>query len=286
MDLIQKIQNAIPDMSKGQKRIAEYILNNSEQAAYLSSTELGVEANVSESTVSRFAVELGFKGYLDFQKALQESNRNRLTAFQRMAATEQMIGNGNVLSKVMSSDSERIRKTLNDMDGTLFQEACDALLKADNVYVVGARSAAFLAGFIDYNLKMIFKNVHLVQTLAGSEIFEQMMNIGKNDVLFAISFPRYSKRVVRAVQYAHDRGAHVVTLTDSQASPIAALSDECLIAKSDMASFADNLVAPLSVVNALLVQLTRMNKDEVYNRLNNLEKLWEVYDVYAGKSEN
>lgn len=283
-DLLKSIEEGMSSFSKGQKRIAEYILKNYDKAAYLTASRLSAIVGVSESTVVRFAIELGFDGYPEFQHSLKDLIRTRLTSFQRMEVTNQIIGDGNVLEKVLSSDAERIRRTLEGIDRASFEAAVERIVNARNIYILGVRSSSHLAGFLNHSFRMIFNSVKLLQSTSGSEMFEQIMSIGKEDVLIAISFPRYSKRVINAVEYAHLQGADVVALTDRKQSPIASLADQLLIAQSDMASFVDSLVAPLSIINALIVAVSRIKQAEITERLRVLEEIWDRYDVYDKKS--
>ena len=279
-DLLKRIEGEIPSFSKGQRAISTYILENYDKAAYMTAAAIGKQVGVSESTVVRFATELGFKGYPELQRALQEVVRINLNSVQRVQLTNSIIGEGDVLAKVFASDAEKIRQTLDEIDRDAFERAVDKLVSAKNIYIIGARSSAFLAGFLDYNLGMIFNNVRLVQTGSGVEVFEQLFKIGEGDVVFAISFPRYSTRVVNAVKYARDKGAEVIAMTDGIGSPIAKNSTECLIAKSDMVSFVDSLSAPLSIINAILVAIVRKKENEFSERLLQLEEIWEEYNVY------
>ena len=269
--------------SKGQKLIANYVVENYEKAAYLTASKLGGLVGVSESTVVRFAIELGFDGYPSFQRSLQKLIRNRLTAVQRVEVTNSLIGDGNVLDKVLLSDIEKIRRTMEEIDHASFERAIDRISDARRIYVLGVRSSASLAGFLNHSLRMIFDNVKLVQTTSGSEMFEELMALGEEDVMIAISFPRYSKRVINGVEYAKEKRANVVALTDSITSPIAQYADELLVAQSDMASFMDSLVAPLSIINAMVVALSRKKQEELTVRLHELEEVWEQYDVYDTK---
>lgn len=278
--LLKEIENRMPSFSKGQKLIANYILEHYEKAAYITAAKLGSIVSVSESTVVRFAIELGFSGYPEFQHALQDIVRTKLTSFQRLEVTNNRIGDGDLLSKVLLADSDKIRQTLDGIDRDGFEAAVDKLISARTIYIVGVRSSAFLAGFLNYNLRMIFDNVRLVQTASGSEMFEEIMNIGSEDVIIAISFPRYSKRIINAVDYAKHMGAEVITITDSEQSPIAPQASHLLIAHSDMASFVDSLVAPLSIINAIIVSVARRKQDELAVRLRRLEDIWDEYDVY------
>ncbi len=279
-NLLKEIEEKMPTFSKSQKFISEYILKNYDKAAYLTASKLGAAVNVSESTVVRFAIELGFEGYPAFQHSLQEIVRTRLTSFQRMEVTNSLIGDGDVLTKVLMSDIEKIKHTLEDINADAFNEAVEKLVGAKSIYILGLGSAAVLAKALNLNLRMIFDNVKLISASSASEIYEQIMSIGEGDVMLALSFPRYSKKAVTAVSFARKSGADVIALTDSPVSPIAPYADQPLYAKSDMASFADSLVAPLSVVNALVVAVSRKKQDELAVRLHLLEAIWEEYNVY------
>lgn len=282
-DLLKMIETGMPSFSKGQKRIAEYVLSHYDKAAYLTASRLSTLVGVSESTVVRFAIELGFEGYPEFQHSLKELIRTRLTSFQRMEVTDQIIGDGNVPEKVLLSDAERIRRTYEELDRVAFDEAVNRIVNAKNIYILGVRSSSYLAGFLNHSFRMIFDNVRLIQTTSSSDLFEQIMRIGEGDVMIAISFPRYSKRVVNAVEFAREQHANIVALTDSRQSPLAAYADQLLAGQSDMASFVDSLVAPLSIINALIVAVSRRKKDEVSARLRELETIWDHYDVYDKK---
>ncbi len=282
-DLLKIIEDKMPSFSKGQKLIAAYILAHYEKAAYLTASKMGAIVGVSESTVVRFANELGYEGYPEFQHSLREIIRNRLTSFQRIEVTNNLIGDGNVLDKVLLSDAEKIRRTMEEIDHASFEAAIDRIISAKNIYIIGVRSSSSLAGFLNFNFRMIFDNVKFVQTTSGSEMFEQIMRIEEGDVMIAISFPRYSKRIINAVEYARSRNANVVALTDSKLSPIAQFANQLLIAQSDMASFVDSLVAPLSIINAMVVAVSRKKQDELTERLRILEEVWDRYDVYDKK---
>jgi len=282
-DLLSGIEEKMPTFSKGQRLIANYILSHYDKAAYMTASKLGSIVGVSESTVVRFAIELGYEGYPDFLQSLQKIIRNRLTSFQRIEVTNSRIGEGNVLDKVLLSDAEKIRRTMEEVDHDSFEQAIDRIIEAKNIYIIGVRSSSSLAGFLNYNFRMIFDNVKFVQTTSGSEMFEQIMRIGEGDVMIAISFPRYSKRIINAVEYAREKNANVVALTDSKHSPIASFASQLLVAQSDMASFVDSLVAPLSIINAMIVAVSRKKQDELTQRLRALEEVWDHYDVYDKK---
>ena len=283
-DLISKIQTELPGFSKGQKQIARYILEHYDKAAFMTASRLGVTVGVSESTVVRFATELGYDGYPHLQRALQEMIRNNLTSVQRMEVSSDRLGGRDVLRTVLHTvlhaDTDMIRQTLDEIDRDAFQGAVDALTGAHRIYILGVRSSSALANFLGFYFNLLFDNVTLVHTNSVSEIFEQVLRIGPGDVLFGISFPRYSKRTLSAMQYARDRGAKVIALTDSQLSPLARVADHLLLARSDMASFVDSLVAPLSVINALIVAVGMSRRDEIEHTFNKLESIWEKYDVY------
>lgn len=279
-DLITKIQSELPGFSKGQKQIARFILEHYDKAAFMTASRLGVTVGVSESTVVRFATELGYDGYPHLQRALQEMIRNKLTSVQRMKVAGDRMGGRDVLQTVLHADTDMIRVTLDEIDRDAFQGAVDALMGAKRIYILGVRSSSALASFLGFYFNLLFENVTLVHTNSVSEIFEQVLRVGPGDVLFGISFPRYSKRTLSAMKYARDRGARVIALTDSQLSPLARGADHVLLARSDMASFVDSLVAPLSVINALIVAVGMSRRDEIEQTFNKLERIWEEYDVY------
>ncbi|MCB6364727.1 MurR/RpiR family transcriptional regulator [Intestinibacillus massiliensis] len=279
-DLMAKIQNNLSDFSKGQRLIARYIIEHYDKAAFMTASRLGVTVGVSESTVVRFATELGYDGYPHLQKALQEMIRNKLTAVQRMEVTNDRMGNRDVLQTVLNADVEKIRMTLDELDRDAFHGAVEAILKARRIYILGVRSSSALAGFLGFYFNLLFDQVRLVDTAGVSETFEQILRISGDDVLIGISFPRYSKRTLSAMKYAKDCGARVVALTDSRLSPLTRFADHTLIAKSDMASFVDSLVAPLSVINALIVAVGMGKQMEIEGTFNKLESIWDEYQVY------
>ena len=279
-NLLTAIENRFDGFSKGQKAIAGYILEHYEKAAYMTAAKLGALVNVSESTVVRFANELGFDGYPALQTALRELVRTNLTSFQRVEVSDSIIGDREVLDQILMSDAEKIRHTLDSIDRDAFNAAVDSIVGARRVYIIGVRSSAMLAGFLHYNLQMAFDNLTLVQTTSGNEMFEQIMRVGEGDVVVAISFPRYSKRIIKAVEFAKRSGADVVALTDRETSPLTPFADQLLTAHSDMASFVDSLVAPLSIINAIIVAVGRKKREELTRRLKELEEIWDEYDVY------
>ena len=279
-DILTLIQNGMVHFSKGQKLIANYIMNSYDKAAFMTASKLGKTVNVSESTVVRFAVELGYDGYPSMQKALQEMIRNKLTSVQRIEVANDRFGNQEILSMVLQSDIEKIRTTLEEVDKTAFQGAVDSILAAKNIYILGVRSSAAIATFLSFYFNLMFDNVHHIHTSSNAEMFEQMIRIDKDDVVIGISFPRYSSRTVKAMKFAYDRGATVIALTDSLAAPIARNATHTLIAMSDMVSLVDSLVAPLSVVNALIVACSYRKEEAISKTFANLEEIWDEYGVY------
>lgn len=280
-DLLKIIQEKQNTFSKGQKQISSFILGHYDKAAYMTAAKLGALVGVSESTVVRFANELGFAGYPELQHSLQEMIRSKLTTIQRIEITNDRIGESDLLEKVLNSDIEKIKHTLDEIDRTSFENAVDDLIKADMIYIIGMRSSSSLASFMYHYLNLVFPHVRLVRTTSGSEIFEQLLRINDKDAIVGISFPRYSKRIINALGYAKKQGAKVISITDSAASPIATNADDLLLAKSDMASFVDSLVAPLSIINALIVAIGRKKQDEIAETFGKLERIWDDYDVYA-----
>jgi len=279
-DVLAAIQNNMGSFSKGQKLIGQFILDNYDKAAYMTALRLGQTVRVSESTVVRFAVELGFDGYPAMQKALQEMIRSKLTTVQRIEVSNDRLGQQDVLTKVVQADMEKLRLTLEELDRQAFTDAVDAIVSARRVYILGVRSAATLADFLAFYFHLIFDNVYHVQTSLASEMFEQMLRVGEGDVVVGISFPRYSTRTVRAMEFARDQGATVVAITDSELSPLYETANYSLLAKSDMASFVDSLVAPLSIINALIVAVGRKKSREVTATFERLERIWDEYQVY------
>jgi DNA-binding MurR/RpiR family transcriptional regulator len=284
-DILAHIQSEMKGFSKGQKRIANYILDSYDKAAFMTASRLGKTVQVSESTVVRFAAELGYDGYPAMQKALQEMIRNKLTAVQRIEVSNDRMSNHDILPVVMHADAENIRMTLEEVDRGCFDAAVEAILSARKVYILGVRSAYALSSFLGFYFNMMLENVVVVHTNSSSELFEQILRIGEGDVILGISFPRYSKRTLKAMGYAKERGATAVAITDSQASPLAGIADHTLFAKSDMVSFADSLVAPLSLVNALIAAVSRKKGAEVESTFRALEQIWDEYQVYEKTDE-
>ena len=284
--LLNKIDKNYEQMSKGQKLLVDYILKNYDKAVFLTAAKLGKVVGVSESTVVRFATQLGYQGYPGFQKALEELVRNKLNSIQRMEVTYGRISQSEILASVLQSDIEKIKLTLANMDQNAFELAVETILNAKRIYVVGIRSCAPLANFLSFYLNLIFDNVTSVHTNSSSEIFEQLIRIGAEDVIIGISFPRYSMRTLKALEFASNRKAKVITLTDSVHSPMTLYSSCNLIARSDMASIVDSLVAPLSVVNALVVALCMKKQKDVIATLETLEQIWDEYQVYSSDELN
>ena len=279
-DVLAVIENSSAGFSKGQRRIAKYILENYDKAAFMTAGRLGVTVGVSESTVVRFAAELGYDGYPGMRKALQEMIRNRLTSVQRIEVAKELIDDSNVLEAVLSADMEKLQKTIEEIDSASFDAALDAIINAKHVYIVGMRSSTALASFMGYYLNILRDNVYLLHDTAVSEIYEQVLRIGEGDVFIAMSYPRYSTRTVKAMRFVKSAGATTIGLTDGDSSPLVELSDILLYAKSDMVSFLDSLIAPLSLINALIVSIGLRSKDALSDTFKRLETVWSENDVY------
>lgn len=281
-ELIQRLNQSGKKLSKSHRRIAECIVTHYDKAAFMTASRLGEYVGVSESTVVRFAAALGYEGYPQLQKALQELIRHRLTASQRFEMTTDM-DHTQVLSKVMKADIQNIRATLDELDLNAFEEVVERFLEAKQIYVLGLRSSAPIAQFFGHYLSFIFPNVTVV-TSGISDIFEQLSRIGEDDLLVSISFPRYTSRTIEAMELARKRGASLVAITDGPLSPLHAAADICLMAKSDMASFVDSMAAPLSLINALIVALGQRRRQQVAEYFDQVEQIWSDYNVYLGKS--
>lgn len=284
-DILALIQENMNTFSKGQKRIAAFILDSYDKAAFMTASRLGKKVGVSESTVVRFAAELGYDGYPDMQKSLQKMIRNRLTSVQRIEVTNDRIGDQDLVSMVLQSDMEKIRLTLEELDRSAFDNAVKAIVSAKRIYIIGVRSSAAIASFLGFYFNLIFDNVVNVTAGTASEMFEHLLRVGEDDVVIGVSFPRYSSLTVQAMSFARDRKATTVAITDSEASPLAPICKYTLKARSDMASFGDSLVAPLSLVNALLVAVSRAKNDDLANTFQTLERIWEDYGVYEKVQE-
>jgi len=279
-DILQLIQNNMSTFSKGQKRIAAFIQESYDKAAFMTASKLGKTVSVSESTVVRFAAELGYDGYPAMQKALQEMIRNKLTSIQRIEVANDRIGDHDIMSMVMQSDIDKIRMTMEESSRADFSGAVDAIVEAKRIYILGVRSSVAVSSFLGFYFNLIFDNVVQVHSNSASEMFEQLLRVGEGDVVIGVSFPRYSRRTVQALRFARDRKAKVIAITDSAASPLAETAHHTLLAKSDMASFVDSLVAPLSLVNALIVAVSRKRKDDLAHTFETLEEIWDEYEVY------
>ena len=279
-DLMRLIQVKFPRLSKGQKLIAEYILKNYDKAAFMTAARLGNSVGVSESTVVRFANELGFSGYPKLQKALQELITNKLTTVQRLELSNDFISDGDALRGVLKADMENIRATLEKINSHTFEQVLNSIFKAKNIYIIGLRSSTAIAGFLGFYLNVILQNVRMV-SYGISDVFEQMINVREGDLVIGIGFPRYTDKTIDALDFAKSKGADDGAITDSLLSPLATKADYTLIAQSNMASFVDSLVAPLSVVNALIISVGMREKENVTETFNNLEKIWQNYNVYS-----
>lgn len=280
-DLIQRINEKHTKMSKGQKLISEFILNNYDKAAFMTALKLGEKVNVSESTVVRYAMFLDYLGYPELQKAIQEMVRNKLTTIQRIEMTSE-LSKPMVLRSVMKADMNNIRTTIDEINPDIFDEIIDNIYAAKRVYIMGLRSSAPLAQFLGYYLNYILDNVRVV-TSGVNDIIEQIIHINSDDVIICISFPRYSRRIIEAIKFANEKNANIIAITDSLLSPLAEYANHSLVAKSDIASFVDSLVAPISVINALIVSIGLRKKEEMSEHFSELEKIWEEYEVYSDK---
>ncbi len=279
-EILLLMEEAAPGFSKGQRRIAKYISENYDKAAFMTASKLGQVVDVSESTVVRFAAELGYDGYPEMRRALQDMVRNRLTSVQRIKVAKDLMESQDILSYVLSSDIDQIRMTLEEVNRKDFDAAVDAIVNAGNIYICGLRSSSALANFMGFYYGLLFANVRIVNGSSASEVFEQILRISKGDVFIAMSFPRYSQRTIKAMRYAREMEATVIGITNTEASPIAKLADIPLYARSDMISFLDTLVAPLSLVNALIVATSAKAKGDLFSNFEKLEKIWEEYGVY------
>lgn len=279
--ILHTIERNMDSFSKGQKRIAGYILENYDKAAFMTASKLGKLVGVSESTVVRFASELGYDGYPSMQRALQEMIRSRLTSTQRIQAAGDLFAGQDVLGAVLHSDIDKLREVANGADRREFDKVVDRIQGARHIYILGARSSTFVAGYLNFYLHLLFENVTLVQTTAAGEILEQLFRIGPGDVMIAISFPRYSKVTMNTVKFAQGRGATIVAITDNELSPVYQMSDAALLAPCEMISFVDSMVAPLSLINALLVALAYRMGADVSSTFAELEGIWNEFGVFG-----
>jgi DNA-binding MurR/RpiR family transcriptional regulator len=279
-DILTKLNEDMPRFSKGQKKIASFIISSYEKAAFMTAAKLGDIVGVSESTVVRFAYELGYDGYPGLQEELSEFIKRKLTSVQRIEVSSDMMSGENIIRNVMLKDLVNLKKAVEDIDEKVFGDAVDKIVNAQKIYILGVRSSAALASFMGFYFNLIFDNIRLVHTTSVSEMFEQIIQVTPNDVVIGISFPRYSSRTVKAMQFAREVGATVIAITDNIDSPPANSASMALTARSGMASFVDSLVAPLSLINALIVAVGMKRKDQVSETFSRLEKIWEEYQVY------
>ena len=278
--LINVLSKGNKKFSKGQRLIAKYILSNYDKAAFMTAGRLGEIVGVSESTVVRFATELGYDGYPSMRKALQEMIRNRLTSVQRIEVAKSMMDEKDITKSVISSDMQNLQATLDGLDQEVFDSAIDEIINAKRVYIVGMRTSTSLASFLGLYLNLLRDGVTVVRDTAASETFEQLIRIGEGDLFIGISYPRYSSHTIDAMQFAKKMGAKAIAITDGASSPVNGIADICLYAKSDMVSFIDSLVAPLSLINAIIVAVAKKNRDDVLKTFESLERIWQEHDVY------
>ncbi len=284
--LIARINKDFPGLSKGQKALAKFITDNTDEAAFMTASKLGHRVGVSESTVVRFAMALGFSGFPEFQEALSDLVKHKLNRIDRMGTEYAGRSDSEIINSVLMSDMEKINDTLSAVDVKAFEMAVENIIEAENIYVIGIRSCAPLAGFLSFYLNTMFGKVHLISTNSLTEVFEQLIRINKEDALIAIDFPRYSMRTLKAMEFAASKNARLISITDSSRSPMTLYSSCNLLARSDSISIVDSLVAPLSLINALVVQLCMKKTDEVVEHLRLLENTWEEYQVYNSDEIN
>ena len=278
-DPLKVIQNNFNYLSKGQKKVAEFIINDYDKAAFMTAAKLGEVVGISESTVVRFANTLGYIGYKDLQKSLQELIKNKLTTVQRLSMVNSFSNDESVLRKVMEKDMDNIEKTINEIDYENFEKSIELILNSEKVYIIGMRSSNFLAGYLGFYLSFLLENIKVV-TSGPNDVFEQLLNANDKDLIIGISYPRYSKRTLEALDYCKEKGCKIISITDSLISPASNYSDLSLVASSDMLSFVDSLVAPMSLINALIVTIGLHKKDDVKSSFESLEEIWEKYNVY------
>ncbi len=285
-DIFSVLEQKMPTFSKGQRRIAALICESYDKVAFLTASKLGQMAGVSESTVVRFAVELGYEGYPQMQKAMQEMVLNRLTAVQRMGVTSDLIGSQDIVDSVLHADAEKLRQTSETVDRKAFHGTVQDLIHAKDIYIIGVRSASALAGIFGYYLQYLFDRVHIITNSSAGEVMEQLIHIGSEDVVVAFSFPRYSSSTVQGISFCRDVGATVIGITNSMVSPLVPYCDRVLVAKSDMVSIVDSLTAPLSLVNALIVALAAGREEAIRSNFERLENIWQQYHIYEKKDGN
>lgn len=284
-NLLVRIDMSRDSFSKGQRRIANFIEEHYDEAAFMTAAKLGKIVGVSESTVVRFATEIGYSGYPNLQKAMQEMIRDKLTSIQRIEVTTGRIGDKDVLDSVLNQDIEKIKRTIEEISREDFERTVDAIINAEHIYIFGVKSASYIASFFGYYLDLMFGNVIMLNTTSKTTNYEKLFRITEKDVMIGISFPRYSTMAVDAMNFAQERGAHVVAITDSMVSPLVSTADSILIARSDIASIVDSLVAPLSLINALIVAMVIKRKDEVKETFSKLEQVWYDHSIYASNTE-
>ena len=284
-DILSLIEYKMPSFSKGQKRIAALICESYDKTAFMTASKLGKEASVSESTVVRFAMELGYDGYPEMQKAMQEMVMNRLTSVQRIGVTQDRIGSGDLVTTILSSDAEMLRHTSEMVDRDSFQRSVSYILNAKNIYIIGARSSAALASFLGFYLKFMFEGVHIITSGSTGEVLEQLIHTHPGDAVIVFSFPRYSQSTLDGVSNCRNIGASVIGITNSQVSPLAQFCDEVLTVKSDMVSVVDSLTAPMSLVNALIAALASAKEETLRNHYEKLENIWETHHIYQQKGD-
>ena len=285
-DIITRINEYYSKMSKGQKAISAFIYDHYDQAVFMTAAKLGETVGVSESTVVRYAMFIGYNGYPEFQRDLEDWVQNKINSVQKIGAKYGKSTQSEILTSVLESDIEKLQDTIHNLDPVAFETAVDIILEARDIYVMGVRSCEPLADFLHFYLNMVRGNVHLLKTTSMSETFEQMLRIDEQDAMIGISFPRYSMRTLKAMEFANDRNAKVITITDSIHSPMNLYSSCNLLARSDMVSIVDSLVAPLSVINALVVAICLKRPEEVKKSLKDLEEAWNNYQVYLNDEIN
>ncbi len=279
-DILRALEQRLPSFSKGQRVLARFVLDNYDKAAFMTASRLGAAVGVSESTVVRFAAELGFRGYPGMKKALQEVVRSRLTAVERLEVAEQTMNTQDVARAVLRADIANLQATLDETDEAAFNTAVDRILSARRIFIVGMRTSTTLANFLGFYLNLLRDNIHVVQDTAAMEVYEQMLRVREGDLVIGISFPRYSNRTINAMKYARDRKAGTLGITDTKTSPLNDYADVCLFAKSEMVSFLDSLVAPMGLINALIVAIGTRDREHTFQTFRDLEDIWSEYGVY------
>ena len=279
-NIMQFLKDNYDHFSKGQQQITNYIINNYDKAAFMTAAALGQATNVSESTVVRFAIRLGYNGYRELQNDLQKLIKNKLTTIQRLNISKQDYTSlSQIISKTMKRDMSNIKTAIQEIDEDAFRQSIELVLKAKRIYIVGLRSSYFLAGYLNFYLNFLFDNVKLIE-FGPNDIFEQLLKLSSEDVIIVITYPRYSKKIVEVSQYAKKKGSKIITITDSLISPVAQKANVALIASGDMLSFIDSLVAPMSVINAFIIALGAEQSNSLNNYFEELESIWEEYNIY------